>query len=145
MAMRYLARREYCRAELVRKLAGRGVDEGVAREAVARLAEDRLVSDERFAESFARQRVERLYGPRRIRAELKHKGVDGATADAVLAPYGEQWYGQAREWAGRQHSGDLDERERARLYRGGTRRGFTHDQIMRAIDRLRDQGEPRAG
>ncbi len=138
--MRYLARREYTRQELFRKLVARKVDEVTADDAVASLAEEGLVSDERFAEVFTRHRVERLYGPLRIRMELGRKGVDSDLAAAALAPFDDGWHDRAAEWVNRNWRGELDQRERARLYRGGTRRGFTHDQVMRAIDSLREAG-----
>lgn len=141
IAMRYLARREYTRQELFQKLERRGIDEVSADDAVASLAEDGLVSDERFTEVFVRQRVERLYGPLRIRQELHRKGVDRALADAALGSFeGDHWYAQAVQWVSGNWRGELDQRERARLYRGGIRRGFTHDQVMRAIESLQEAG-----
>ncbi|WP_191621284.1 regulatory protein RecX [Marinihelvus fidelis] len=138
VAMRYLARREYTETELIRKLEARGIDDVAAHSAVEALASDGLVSDERFAEVFTRQRVERLYGPVRIRMELRRKGVADDLAAAVLAEYDEQWYRRAEDWVSRSARGEPDQKERARLYRGGMRRGFTHDQVMRAMDRHRD-------
>lgn len=137
MALRYLGRREYALAELARKLRQRGVDEATADAVVADLADQNLVSDTRYAETWARHRVQKGYGPARIRAELRQKGVSDAEAAAALEPFEEDWYGLAQAWAERRHRGALDQKARARLYRAGMNRGFTHDQVMRAIDALR--------
>jgi regulatory protein len=137
MALRYLGRREYALEELRRKLLQRGVADELAEAVVAELAEQNLVSDERYAEAWARHRVQKGYGPARIRAELRGRGVDDGTIAAALTPFDEQWHELARAWAERRHRGALDEKARARLYRAGMNRGFSHDQVMRAIDHLR--------
>jgi regulatory protein len=136
-ALRFLGRREYSRLELSRKLAQRGVVEATAREVVEDLAQDGLVSDERFAEVFCRQRVERFQGPLKIRAELRARGVDDGIVTACLSPYEDQWRDLALAWIGKRASATPDRKEKARLYRGGCNRGFTHEQILSAIDRHR--------
>ena len=142
MALRYLGRREYALQELARKLQQRGVAGDVAETVVSDLAAQNLVSDERFAEAFARQRVNKGFGPARIRGELRQRGVSDAQVQVAMAPFEDDWYELALQWARRRQRGDLDERARARLYRGAMNRGFAHDHIMRAIDRLRAEQAP---
>lgn len=137
MAVRYLGRREHSVAELEGKLRQRGVEPETIEEVMTFLLDHDLVSDERYAEAWSRVRVQKGFGPARIRAELRRKGVSDALVAQVLEPYDSEWYDQAQRWAERKHRGDLDEKARARLYRGGMNRGFTHDQVMRAIDALR--------
>jgi regulatory protein len=139
MAMRFLGRREHARQELLRKLTQRGVDEALAGRVIDDLAEQNLQSELRYAEAHARQRVGRGYGASRIRMELRGKGIDDALIGTVIEPFEEDWYTLALDWARRKHRGALDEKARARLYRGGMNRGFTHDQVMRAIDQLRSE------
>ncbi|MEE4173465.1 MAG: regulatory protein RecX [Xanthomonadales bacterium] len=139
MALRYLGRREHSVAELEGKLRQRGVQGEALEEAMAFLLDHDLVSDERYAEAWARSRVQKGYGPARIRAELRRKGVSDALVAQALEPYDEAWYDEALRWAERKHRGALDEKARARLYRGGMNRGFSHDQVMRAIDALRSE------
>ena len=62
-ALALLARREYGVEELARRLAAKGVDPALAGEVVGALAEDGLASDRRFAESYARSRLDRGLGP----------------------------------------------------------------------------------
>lgn len=134
MALRYLARRDYSVFELSRKLAGRGVSRHLARQVSENLAEAGLVSDERFAEVFCRHRFNQHYGPQRIRAELRSKGVDDPIIASCMAPYEDQWHASARTWVGKRVAGELDQKQKARIYRGGMNRGFSHDQVMRAIE-----------
>jgi regulatory protein len=140
MALRYLGRREHSVAELESKLRQRGVEPGTLEEVMASLLEHDLVSDERYAEAWVRMRVQKGFGPARIRAELRRKGVSDALVAQSLEPFEGAWYDEALRWAERKHRGELDEKARARLYRGGTNRGFTHDQVMRAIDALKCAG-----
>ena len=137
MALRYLGRREYACRELLQKLEQRGVDSATAKAVIEDLADQNLVSDERFAEAWVRARVQKGYGPRRLRVELRRKGVSDELAAKAISVYDEEWFERALAWAERRRRGDLDERERGRIYRAGMNRGFSHEHIMRAIDMLR--------
>lgn len=73
--MDLLARREHSRLELTRKLSRRFPDRAGVQEALDRLEEEGLQSDTRFTYSFARERMLRGQGPRRIVAELRQRGI----------------------------------------------------------------------
>jgi len=131
-AMDLLARREHSARELCSKLSRRFPRDAAAC-AVAQLGEEGLQSDERFAESFARERFLRAYGPRRIRAELQQRGVSaaliGAALSRVVKQEGRSWADLAREALqrrfGSRPSSDL--REKARRQRFLYQRGFEAD------------------
>lgn len=136
MALRWLARREYATRELTERLAKRGVPGDVAAEAVAELADEGMVSDQRYAEACVRTRLRKRYGPLRILAELSQRGVDDGVAQAALEADDPDWVALARSWL-RGHGGtpDPDDRNgRARAYRRLQNRGFTHAQAMAALD-----------
>ena len=135
-AMDSLARREHSRRELEVKLLRKGTSSDVAAAVVERLEKDRLVSDERFAEAWVRSRVNKLFGPLKIRAELGNKGVDDALAERALAEYADDWDEAARAWVARRGHSGMDRKAQARVYRSGRNRGFTHDQMMQALARL---------
>jgi len=138
IAYRILAGREHSRKELADKLSRKGGSPDVIAEVVSALAEEGLVSDRRFAEAFTRNRVSSLYGPYRIRAELAGKGIEPVLVEHSLAPYAEEWTGLASQWLlKRARPADMDRNTRARLYRSGTNRGFSHEQMMQAFDRVR--------
>lgn len=83
-AMNLLARREHSLAELKRKLARRF--ESVELDlALQKLADENLQSDERFAQSYARERMLRGTGPLRIESELRQRGVDRRLIDEAIA------------------------------------------------------------
>jgi regulatory protein len=137
IACRYLARREYGCRELALKMERRGVRPVTAVAVVRELESEGLVSDARFAEVFVRSRVARLVGPLKIRAQLRQRGLDDSTIAPALDEYGGRWSELAVAWVGKRAVGALDQKQRARLYRGGKSRGFTHAQIMRALEQYR--------
>lgn len=82
-AMNLLARREHSRLELENKLRRRYEKPEIA-QTLDQLAADGLQCDERFALSFARDRMLRAYGPQKISAELRLRGVERRVIDRAL-------------------------------------------------------------
>jgi regulatory protein len=136
-ALNYLARREHSCRELETKLLRRGIGAEAASTVVEQLGSENLVSDERYVEAYVRSRVARLFGPLRIRAELRKRGVADTLVERELEAYAGEWFELADQWAAGRLRNELDRKEQARIYRSGTNRGFTHEQMMRAIDRLK--------
>lgn len=134
IAYRYLGNREHSCQELREKLQRKGVAPDIAFMAVDELAEEGLVSDRRYADAFTRSRVARLQGPFKIQAELRNRGISEAMVEEVLAAYQDEWTELAAQWISRRKKGDFDHAEKARLYRSGTRRGFSHEHMMRALE-----------
>jgi regulatory protein len=133
-AYRLLGRREYSVRELSRRIRQKWPQaEGIG-DLVDALAEENLVSDERFAESFVRSRIARHQGPLKIRAELRAKGVADPLISSELERYAGRWTDLAREWLGRADHNEIDFSTKQKLYRRLTSRGFTHDQAMTALD-----------
>ena len=135
IAYRYLGRREYGCRELSQKLQRRGVDTATAQSVTADLAAEGLVSDSRFTGVFVRSRISRLVGPLKIRAQLRQKGIDDALIEEALAGHAGTWEESAYSWVEKRAMGNLDRKEKARIYRSGMNRGFTHEHMMRALDR----------
>ncbi|MGL6203478.1 MAG: regulatory protein RecX, partial [Giesbergeria sp.] len=80
-ALRSLARREYTRAELRRKLVPHEETDGQLDALLDVLQAQGLLSDERAAASLVHRRAARL-GTQRLRQELQAKGLDASTVDA---------------------------------------------------------------
>lgn len=84
--MDLLARREHSYRELLQKLALRFAEPELIRAEVNRLRDEHLQSDQRFAEVYLHSRAQRLYGPQRIKAELRERGIaDDIVADVFSA------------------------------------------------------------
>ncbi|RME86602.1 MAG: regulatory protein RecX [Zetaproteobacteria bacterium] len=86
LALRMLARREYCASEMKHKLLAKGFSEAVAEEVVAGLVRSGLLSDRRFAEAYLRGRLRRGDALWLAAAKARQKGVDEqALAEAVAS------------------------------------------------------------
>ena len=108
IAVRYLSRREYGIEELKRKLVQRGAEADIANQVVSDYAEQNLVSDERFTEMYVRMRIRRLFGPLKIRGELRQRGIaDRVIAEGMQVDQ-EIWLDGATQWAARRVRGELD-------------------------------------
>lgn len=145
--MRLLARREHAASELERKLGQRGWPGDEIVSIIAELDSEGLQSDSRFAESFARQRAERHYGPMRIRSELRQRGLDAALIEQALDALDVDFQALAREFYQRRYGRRggapdhcQDYRERARRYQAMSRRGFDSEHL-RGIDRDADDDD----
>lgn len=136
-AVRLLARREHSASELVSKLTRKGWPAALVDEVVAELAGSGLQSDSRFAESFARQRAERHYGPRRIEAELNQRGVSRPLVRDAIEALEIDFFETARDFYLRRYAqpGEpLEYRERVRRAQAMARRGFDPEHYRDLVD-----------
>jgi regulatory protein len=134
-----LSHREHGRKEIVRKLRAKGHPADVVDEVVARLVELELISDVRFAEAFVRSRLQRGQGPLRIRADMRHRGIDDPLVDDVLTETREFWQRQA-ERAREKRFGEVPPGERTtwnRQARFLSQRGFPADVVYRVLGEMR--------
>ena len=133
--MNWLARREYGRHELTGKLIDRGCDEQLAAATVAALADEGLVSDERFIESLIHARRVRGYGPLFIRRELEEKGIGREAIGQWLDPAGREWLDDLRQVQKKKFGGrkPANLAERAKQTRFLQYRGFSHEQIRTVL------------
>ncbi|MBF8162290.1 recombination regulator RecX [Ectopseudomonas hydrolytica] len=134
-AMDLLARREHGRVELTRKLRKRGAPDELIDGALDRLAEEGLLSEARYLESFVAYRARAGYGPQRIREELGQRGLARGDIDLALRDSGIDWFEQLRETWQRKYAGRLpnDARERAQQGRFLAYRGYSLDMIGRLL------------
>ena len=125
-AMDLLARREHSMIELKRKLQRRFGDECAIDDQVARLAEEGLQSDARFAESFLCQRSGSGHGPARLKAELRERGLSDEQIDRGLQELVVDWCELASQVLEKKFGPEppVDVREKARRLRFMQYRGF---------------------
>lgn len=136
IAVRYLSRREYGIEELRQKLLQRGADPDITDKVVGDLADENLVSDERFTEMYVRMRIRARFGPLKIRGELRSRGISDKLITKEMPDDQDTWFDAASQWASKRHRGDLDYAGRAKIHRSLMNRGFTHEQANVAIENL---------
>lgn len=142
-AIRLLARREYSRAELERRLAIKGHDPAAVAETLDGLADENLQSDVRFAVVFVRSRIARGQGPIKIRAALNERGIERELAlsalDNAQSAGDVDWFSLACDTLARRFTGPgAEPRERARRERFLAGRGFDFDQVRHALSHAWD-------
>ena len=127
-AMNLLSRREHSLDELRQKLQRRFDNAAMLENQLQRLADENLQSDARFAESFARQRAGRGYGPSRVRQ-------DNAIAQAFETAELDWW--ALAEAAFRKKFGEparVEMKEKAKRMRFMQYRGFSADHYQHLFD-----------
>ena len=134
-AMDLLARREHSALELRRKLLARGFESDEIETAVADLAGEGLISDERFAEAFVSARVRKGQGPLRIRQELEQRGVGAELILNYLERSDVDWCALARSVRDKKFGAVAvaEYRDWAKQARFLQYRGFTGEQISAAL------------
>ena len=99
--MDLLARREHSSQEILTKLQRRFrksvVTEDVFHDVIDTLTSEGLLSNERYAQSMARQLIGRGSGPKKLTYELKQKGCDPQRALDSAFPDGVDWFALAEE------------------------------------------------
>lgn len=137
MAADLLSRRAWTRADLRRRLVRRGAPADIAGEIVADLTARGYLDDAAFARRWVEVRGGRGYGARRLRAELRARGVEPSLIDAALAPLApEATLERVRALARRRLpalAGTRPDRAAARLAAYLLRRGHPADAVARVV------------
>jgi regulatory protein len=137
IAMDLLARRDHSRKQLREKLRKRGFDSAEIEAALDGLQRDRLLDEQRFADSYMYQRVNKGFGPLRIRQELRERGVSSEVITALLEVYSNEWHESMRQQRAKKFGAELpeDQRERMKQARFLQNRGFSPESVMRLFRR----------
>jgi regulatory protein len=136
VALRLLARREHSRHELALKLRQRKIEPALINTVLDEYEDEGWLDDHRFADVFARQRMDMGYGPLRILADLQQRGVN-FSAGCLSETTEEQWLASAvrlreRRFGLARLDDDLKEKLRQARFLAG--RGFSHSQVERALE-----------
>ncbi|MDO9106187.1 MAG: regulatory protein RecX [Methylovulum sp.] len=91
VCLRLLARREHSRKELLNKCLVKGYGEHQVLAAIDGLVEQGLQDDLRYAESYARHRILKGYGPVFISYQLQHQGVGAVDLDSIVETVAGSW------------------------------------------------------
>lgn len=132
-AVRYLARREYSRLELEKKLAGHAQTPEALSQVLDTLEQCGLLSAERLIEQVVHGRRHK-YGSKRIRHELKTKGIADDLIEGAMADLKATEVVAAREiW--RKKFGVIPEdlKERSKQVRFLAGRGFSAEIIRQVL------------
>ena len=134
-ALKLLARREHTRGDLACKLVARGAATDAIERVLDALEAQGILSEERFIEQYVVSRLDRGHGPRRIREELRRRGIGDVAANEAVGQDDGFWSGRASRVRSRRFGEAMpaDCREWVRQARFLERRGFTTEQIRSVL------------
>lgn len=142
ICLRLLARREHSQQELRDKLALRGFDRRQTQWVVDGLIRQGWQSDQRFAESYARYRIRKGFGPRIIDYELQRHGIQAIDLDAVLLDLLDDWLTLLKQVYSKKYAenGALTPAEWIKRSRFLLQRGFSGEMITKFFQTLKKRG-----
>jgi len=135
IAIRLLNLREHSQHELRRKLLKRKQEPDDIEFILDELTREGLQSDARFVEQYIHFRTEKGYGPRRLKMELKEKGLDSAMIESGLQAAEVNWFDLATKVWRKKFRDQVAEnwQEKSRQMQFLDYRGFTQEQIQCCI------------
>ena len=126
-----LSRRSHSRHELERKLLSRTFDADHITETLDWLEEQHWLNDEQFCADYVQQRSTKGVGPLKLTSELIRKGIDRSLIKHSLKQLDIDWKKMANQVVNSKYTlDDLGPREKARITRFLSSRGFTGEQIF---------------
>ena len=134
--MHLLARREHSRQEMLNKLLLKGYAKDVILSVIEELAQRGIQSDSRYAESYARQLIQKGYGPIHIAYELRKNGVDAINLDDLVLETAGSWMNLLELVYTKKfgHGSVPESNERAKRSRFLIQRGFSGTMISTFFD-----------
>jgi regulatory protein len=134
--IRLLSRREHSRFELYTKLKRYTFDTNLLDAVIQELTEKGLQSDDRFTENYVLSRINRGYGPIRIKLELHDRGISDELVEKYVHHDDEMWYQIAKKVQHKRfgrHPNDTKERFKQMNFL--RYRGFTFEQLHEVFKR----------
>ena len=132
-AMDLLSRREHSYKELFDKLRLRNFETDDISIALDKLQSENLLNDERFTESYVHYRVQKGFGPLRIKNELSEKGVDSELVHNQMEVYNSIWSELMQKQRIKKFGAEIPEdyKEKMKQARFLQNRGFSPESVMR--------------
>jgi regulatory protein len=142
VAVRALMRRAHSVHEMKKKLERRSENKLLLQVVMARLKENGLIDDARYARQFARQRTEsRKQGKYRVARDLRARGIPDRHISSALEEVAQTsnetaMVRQRIERKLRSYRGEIGEKKMASLYGSLLRAGFSADVVRRELKAL---------
>jgi regulatory protein len=148
VAVRALMRRAHSIHEMKQKLERRSENKLLVQVVMARLKENGMVDDARYAKQFARQRTEsRKQGKYRVARDLRARGIPDRHISSALEEVAQisdeaAMVRQRVERKLRSYRGEIDEKKMASIYSSLLRAGFSADVVRRELKGMASEDVP---
>jgi regulatory protein len=150
VAVRALMRRAHSVHEMKQKLERRSDNKLLVQVVMARLKENGMIDDVRYAEQFARQRTEsRKQGKFRVARDLRARGIPDRHIASALEEVAQNsdeaaMVRQRIERKLRSYRGEIDEKKMASIYGSLLRAGFSAHVVRRELKAITREDLPDA-
>lgn len=134
-----LARREHSQLEMFQKLRLKGFETDDISQMIEKFVDKNLQSDARFAASYIRSRVNKGFGPVKIKYELRERGIEGSL-DA-LSDERPDWVELLAVLNHKKYGASVPEemKEKAKRMRFFQQKGYTSEMISGLFNNLAKQ------
>jgi len=140
ICLRLLTRREHSQKELRDKLVQQGFDSSEVQAVISDLAQQNWQSDQRFAESYARHRIKKGFGPIKINYEIQQRGIHNFDPDSILLDLAESWLEILEQVYRKKYTKikPVTHAERSKQSRFLLQRGFSSEMIKQFFQQIRE-------
>jgi len=148
VAVRALMRRAHSVHEMKQKLERRSDNKLLVQVVMARLRENGMIDDVKYAKQFARQRTQtRKQGKYRVARDLRARGIPDRHIDSALEEVAQTsdepaMVRQRIERKLRSYRGEIDEKKMASIYGSLLRAGFSADVVRRELKAIVKEDVP---
>jgi len=148
VAVRALMRRAHSVHEMKQKLGRRSEKKLLVQVVMARLKENGMIDDAKYAKQFARQRTQiRKQGKYRVARDLRARGIPDRHISSALEEVAQTSdeatvVRQRIERKLRSYRGEIDEKKMASIYGSLLRAGFSADVVRRELKALVKEDVP---
>jgi len=148
VAVRALMRRAHSVHEMKQKLGRRSEKKLLVQVVMARLKENGMIDDAKYAKQFARQRTQiRKQGKYRVARDLRARGIPDRHISSALEEVAQTsdeatMVRQRIERKLRSYRGEIDEKKMASIYGSLLRAGFSADVVRRELKALAKEDVP---
>lgn len=138
LCFKLLANREHSKKDLLNKLLAKGFDHDISAQVIDNLCDEGWQSDIRFAESYARYRMQKGFGPLYINYELKKQGINQFDLEPIVISTVSSWLELAEKVYLKKYDDQvcLDRNEWAKRSRFLMQRGFSNTIISTLFEHL---------
>ena len=136
--LRLLTRRDHSRKEMQEKLVTKGYDRNQVLLVIEELTKQNWQDDKRYAESYARVRSQKGFGPVYIAYELRQQGITQDKVDKLIGAMADNWMPLLEQVYTKKYpeSAAIDNNERAKRIRFLMQRGFPSAMITALFNQL---------
>ncbi len=148
VAVRALMRRAHSVHEMKRKLERRSENKLLVQVVMARLKENGMIDDAKYANQFARQRTQiRKQGKYRVARDLRARGIPDRHISSALEEVAQTsdeaaMVRQRIERKLRSYRGEIEEKKMASIYSSLLRAGFSADVVRRELKAVTKEEVP---